>query len=148
MKKFLMRIWELPQKLLAHIIILLFKPEPCGEYEDAKLYFWNFKGGMSLSTHIFLPFGELTGSKWQMNYIKHEYGHSIQSKQLGLIYMIVIGMPSFFWAWLGDNYRKKNNIDYYSFYTERSADKLGGVKRGWKTLSSFDFLLKICYNIL
>jgi hypothetical protein len=80
---------------------------------------------MSLSTHIFLPFEELTGSNYQMDYIKHEYGHTKQSHMLGPFYLIVIGAPSFFWAWLGDKYRQKHDVSYYDFYTESWANKLG-----------------------
>lgn len=127
MKKFLKRIWEVPQKALAHIIIKFTKAEYCGEYENAKLYFWNIKGGMSLSTHIFLPFEELTGSDYQMNYIKHEFGHTKQSHILGPVYLLVIGLPSIIWAGCFDKYREKTGKSYYDFYTERWANKLGGA---------------------
>lgn len=130
MKKFLKRIWEAPQKALAHIIIWLSRAEECGEYKDAKLYFWKWNGGMSLSTHIFLPFDDLEGTAWEEEYIKHEYGHTIQSRYLGPAYLLVIGLPSIIWAGCFENWRKKHNKSYYWFYTEKSADNLGGVKRG------------------
>ena len=129
MKRFLKRIWEAPQKALAHIIIKLSKAEEAGAYEDAKLYFWKWKGGMSLSTHIFLPFNELSGSQFEENYIRHEYGHTIQSKYLGWFYLLIIGLPSLIWAGCFEGYRQKKKISYYSFYTEKWADRLGGVKR-------------------
>ena len=128
MKKFLKRVWEAPQKVLAHIIIKLSKAEVCGEYEDAKLYFWKWPGGMSLSTHIFLPFDELEGSEWEMDYIRHEYGHTIQSRMLGPVYLLVIGLPSIIWAGCFDSWRKKHKKSYYWFYPEAWANKLGGVK--------------------
>lgn len=126
--KILSCIWEGLQKAVAHLVILFSKAEYCGEYKDAKLYFWRNSGGMSLSTHIFLPFGELSMSEYQENYIKHEYGHTIQSKYLGPLYLIVIGLPSLIWAGCFKNYRKKNNVSYYDFYTESWADKLGESK--------------------
>ena len=129
MKRFLKRIWEAPQKALAHIVIKLFKAEEAGEYAGAKLYFWRQQAGMSLSTHIFLPFQELSGTLYEENYIRHEYGHTIQSKYLGWFYLLVIGLPSLIWAGCFEGYRKKKKISYYSFYTEKWADKLGGVKR-------------------
>lgn len=119
-------IWEGLQKIVAHLVILFSHAEYCGEYEGAKLYFWRHSGGMSLSTHIFLPFGELTMSDFQRNYIKHEYGHTRQSKYLGPFYLLVIGLPSLLWASCGKEYRQKHNKSYYSFYTERWANKLGG----------------------
>lgn len=57
--------------------------------------------------------------------IKHEYGHCIQSRILGPLYLIVIGLPSIMHAWLC---RCKNH-SYYDFYPEKWADKLAGIKR-------------------
>ena len=129
MKKLLLTIWEAPQKLAAPLVKKIFKAEECGEYNGAKLYFWRCEGGMSLSNHIFLPFNELTGSQWQEEYIKHEYGHTIQSRYLGPFYLLIIGIPSLLWAgWYGI-IEKKTKKSYYWFYTESWADKLGGVKR-------------------
>jgi hypothetical protein len=128
MKKFLLLIWELPQKIVAKIVIKLSRAEKISTYKDATLYYWKWSGGMSLSNSIFVPFEWIDGSQWQSNYIKHEYGHSIQSKILGPLYLLIIGLPSLLWAWLGDNYRKKNNKSYYWFYTEKWANKLGGAK--------------------
>lgn len=59
---------------------------------------------------------------------KHEFGHCIQSLILGPLFLFVIGIPSLIWAGCFDKYRAKHNISYYSFYTEKWANKLGGVK--------------------
>ena len=59
----------------------------------------------------------------------HEKGHRIQSKILGPFYLIVIGLPSLIWATLHSSVRRLGTIDYFSFYTEKWADRLGGVKR-------------------
>ncbi len=126
--KFLLMIWELPQKLLTLIIRKLSKGVIVGEYNDAKVYYWGWSGGMSLSDSIFVPFEWDKKKEWQNEYVKHEYGHTKQSKYLGPLYLIVIGLPSLLWAWLGEKYREKNDISYYAFYTEKWANKLGGVK--------------------
>ena len=42
---------------------------------------------------------------------------------LGWLYLIVIGLPSILWAWLGDD-----DKCYYSFYTEFWANDLMGLK--------------------
>ena len=128
MRKLLLLVWELPQKLLGSLIIKLSKAEKIGEYKDADVYNWQWVGGLSLSTHIFVPFEFFDNYAWETNYVKHEYGHTIQSKMLGPLYLIVIALPSFLWAWLGKKYRKEKNVSYYSFYTEKWAEKLGGAK--------------------
>ena len=137
MNKWLSRIWEAPQKALAHIIKWFISAEELPlsyvRQETVHFYLWDQMGGMSLSNHIFLPrhmFEKLNGSDYQFNYIHHEYGHTIQSHMLGPLYLLVIGLPSIVWAGCFKNWRKKHNKDYYSFYTERWADKLTGVKRG------------------
>ena len=134
MSNWLNKIWEAPQKALAHVIIKLSKATPTGQYATAKLYHWKWSGGMSLSNHIFLPFevGEdvaVLTNLYKLDYIAHEYGHTIQSKKLGPLYLLVIGLPSLIWAGCFDKYRQKRGVSYYSFYSEKWADKLGGVER-------------------
>ena len=83
--------------------------------------FPNKYGSVSLGMFIFV--NNITDIKT----IKHEYGHCRQSNYLGWLYLIIIGLPSIIWAGCFERYRKKHNISYYAFYTERWANKLGGV---------------------
>ena len=60
--------------------------------------------------------------------IKHEYGHSIQSRILGPLYLLLIGLPSL----LGNIYCSHFHKDsqwYYRQPWEHWADVLGGVQR-------------------
>lgn len=61
--------------------------------------------------------------------LKHERGHTKQSYILGWLWVPIIGIPSIIWAGCFGWLRAKYNISYYSFYTEKWADKLGGVER-------------------
>ena len=128
MKQFLFTIWQFPQKIGAAIVKKFSGAAKIGEYQEATIYNWKWPGGLSLSNSIFVPFEWYDETDWQMNYVKHEYGHTIQSKMLGPFYLLVIGLPSLMWAWLGENFRKEKNISYYAFYTEKWANKLGGAK--------------------
>lgn len=127
-KNIFLTIWEFPQKICALIVKKIFKGTEYTTYKDAKIYSWNRNDGISLSNCIFVPFdkGQDPNSEYIQNYIKHEYGHTIQSKYLGLFYLLIVGLPSIIWAGCFKNYRKKNNISYYSFYTESWANRLGG----------------------
>lgn len=127
MKKIVFTFWDGLQKIVALVIMKISGAKKIGIYKEANLYYWKWQGGMSLSNKIFLPFEKLDGSKWQYDYVKHEYGHSIQSKILGHLYLLVIGLPSLLWAWLGDKYREKYNKSCYDFYTEPWVNKLGGA---------------------
>ena len=56
--------------------------------------------------------------------LRHEYAHTLQSLMLGPLYLLVIGLPSILWAGVFVNYRKRRNIPYRSFYTEKWADRI------------------------
>ena len=128
LKKFIKATWELPQNVLGFIVKTIFKAKPCTTYKDANVYSWRIAGGMSLGKYIFVPFTKVNPNSYtQMNFIKHEYGHSVQSKYLGWFYLLVIGLPSLTWAWCFERYRQKTGKSYYDFYTESWANKLGGV---------------------
>lgn len=129
-KKFMMATWELPQNTIGFIVKKICKATPYTTYMDANVYSWKNNGGMSLGKYIFVPFkNEDPEVDWVQEYIKHEYGHSVQSKYLGWLFLLVIGLPSLVWAGCFEWYRKKTGMSYYDFYTESSADFLGGVKR-------------------
>lgn len=127
--KFIQYTWELPQNIVGVIIKHIFKATPYTTYKDATVYSWSIKGGLSLGKHIFIPFKDTdSGAENVQEYIKHEYGHTEQSKRLGWLYLPVIVLPSLVWAGYFKWY-KKTNKSYYWFYTEKWADKLGGVER-------------------
>lgn len=117
--------WCLPQNLLGLFVFLITKSRGAKneKYKDAFVTHWKHSSGLSLGQFIFVP--ETISHKT----IQHEYGHTIQSNFLGPLFLIVIGLPSIIWAGCFDRYRRKHNISYYQFYTEKWADALGGVKR-------------------
>lgn len=128
-KNFIRAIWELPQNAIGHLVKVISKATPLGEYKDATIYSWKVSGGLSLGKYIFVPFTKFhPDSHSFMRYIKHEYGHTIQSKILGWLYLPVISVPSLIWAGFFDEYRQENNISYYAFYTEKWANILGGAE--------------------
>lgn len=128
MKKILLTIWQLPQVLVGLFLLILYKKSSKVIYKDdyVKVYSCNIPGGISLGTIILINKYMCT-----KNTINHEIGHSKQSRILGWLYLIVIGLPSIVHAGL-NNYIKccyNKPIGYYHFYTEKWADKLGNVKR-------------------
>ena len=129
-KHLIQATWQLPQNIAGIIAKKIFKATPYTTYKDANVYSWSLKSGVSLGSHIFVPFKtEDSASDYVQRYIKHEYGHTVQSKYLGWLYLLVIGLPSFVWAGCFKGYREKTGKSYYWFYTEKWADKLGGVER-------------------
>lgn len=129
-KKFIKAVWVFPQNIIGFIIQKISKATPYTTYKDANVYSWKMSRGLSLGKHIFVPFEKEDPTIHRVQqYIKHEYGHTIQSKYLGWFYLFIIVIPSAIWAQFFQNYRKRTGKSYYDFYTEKSADKLGGVDR-------------------
>ena len=132
--RILTEIWQLPQHIIAYIIMLVNRKsiKPMTNNDGILYYLVDnlFNSGISLGNYIFLD------SDGYYNYItvKHEHGHQIQSLILGPLYLIVIGLPSI----IGNivyrikrmYFRKKYNPKlYYKQPWEAWADKLGRVTR-------------------
>lgn len=122
-----MFILEFPQNLIGYVLYKVYT-QKCGRpyyrYRDA--YVVHLKGhwgAISLSRYIFAD-----DIYYKSKMIRHEYGHTIQSKWLMLLYLPVIGFPSLVWNRLFKRYRKRRNKSYYSFYTESWANQLGGYR--------------------
>lgn len=127
--KYLLKVWECPQHLLGLAVKYFTQATPYASYEDAEVYTWKLHGGLSLGKYIFIPFAPDTPMIYGVEqYIRHEYGHSIQSKILGWFYLLIIGAPSLIWNACFKEYRERTGTSYYSFYTEKWADILGGVE--------------------
>lgn len=58
------------------------------------------------------------------SFVRHLFGHFLQSFRLGPLYLFIIFIPSVFWVFLcpKENY-------YMEFYTEKWANKLSAKKR-------------------
>lgn len=131
---FLRILWELPQNLLGFILFQVYSVDcRCMEapYGDARiLYSERMRGGISLGRFIILPWKyRNNSSSYVRDSVSHEYGHTRQSLYLGWLYLVVVGLPSLLWAWAHSTFRRLQEVDYYSFFTEKWADELGGVRR-------------------
>lgn len=119
-----MFILEFPQNImgLAAFIYFRFKGyHPSYHYRDAIVtHIPGHWGAISLSRFIFAD-----DNYFKSEVIKHEYGHTIQSKKLLVLYLPIIGIPSLIWNKLFKRYRRKHKISYYTFYTEGWANHLG-----------------------
>lgn len=130
---FLLYLWQLPQNLAGLIFVSIMYNDRTGFYIDFKgphpelpssriFLSDRMRGGITLGRYVVLA---LAYSQ-DYNAWAHECGHSIQSMILGPLYLLIIGIPSLIWAAWWNNSR---GVSYYSFYTERWADRLGGVTR-------------------
>ena len=123
----LLQVWQLPQNLVGLVFGWFLKEKRRhsnlpGLPEGIRLVTAsNMYGGISLGNFVYCR------QPVYDRMVRHEYGHCRQSRILGPFYLLVIGLPSLLWAlW----WTPGRSVGYYSFYTERWADRLGGVKRG------------------
>ena len=116
-------VWQLPQNLLGIIWKRIKKESVITSISnddirsvDAEAYLMKAGGAVTLGKYVFIS----QTYRDQGMTIKHECGHVKQSKMLGPIYLIVIGVPSILHAWLNDYIGccNKHEEGYYHFYTE------------------------------
>ena len=135
MIKFLLWLWQLPQNFTGWIYSKFGNKDMILNLDTGNcitiFYAPCFKAGVTLGQYIILdPVWQNASRTYFMNTVKHEYGHSIQSKYLGWFYLLVVGIPSVFRNILNRiNNKKFNQAWYYAGYPEKWADKLGGVIR-------------------
>ena len=141
--KILKYIWQLPQHIVALILILYYryKKYGCmkspyqitlGKVTKINIYKAYMRGpAISLGNYIITnPYDyQITDML-----IRHEYGHQRQSLYLGPLYLLVIGIPSLVGNIWDANFHKnwpplKSYKWYYNQPWEKWADKLGGVNR-------------------
>lgn len=83
----------------------------------------NKTGSLSVGLFVFLH-----PKAAQDEYVKnHEWGHTRQSLILGPLYLLIIAIPSMIWCNCFRQYREKNNVSYFVFYTEKWANKCAGI---------------------
>lgn len=135
-KNILLYAWQLPQNLLGALMFWWYRRNSKifkGTFRDIRvLYSDRMRGGLSLGEYVILPFsaGWLPECSWLKdvdNLHRHEWGHSWQSRLLGWLYLPFVGFQSLAHAFLHEPYC--GDKEYHHFWTERWADRLGGVER-------------------
>ena len=117
-------IWQLPQHIVALIYFgyLVMMCKDLGvdsRYKQAVVIPCIMRGAVTLGNYVFVG---LT-SEYRKT-VKHELGHTIQSKILGPLYLIVIGIPSITYCGLRRLFPSLRKKNYYNFYTEKWANNL------------------------
>jgi hypothetical protein len=118
----LLSIWQLPQHIIGIILLLSFTSKYIPKRGGGYYFAWDIMGCISLGEIIIMNCRNLP-ALW------HERGHTVQSRILGPLYLLVIGLPSLLWA-LYWKYGKPTR-SYYDFYTEKWANKIMGIKKKW-----------------
>lgn len=134
-KRALFLIWELPQNILGALLFIFFAVFSdsviLDDDDSLEMYSPTMRGAISLGIFRVYAYKYLgNGARYVELVRKHEKeGHRKQSMMLGPLYLIVIGLPSLVWSALHSSVRRLRTVNYFSFYTEKWADRLAGVKR-------------------
>ena len=117
-------IWQLPQHIVALIYFgyLVMMCKDLGvdsRYKQAIVIPCVMRGAVTLGNYVFVGLN----SEYRKT-VKHELGHTIQSKILGPLYLIVIGIPSITYCGLRRMFPSLRKKNYYNFYTEKWAHTL------------------------
>ena len=118
----------LPQNVLGLVFWTFTRTDEKYRFRNAAVKRWRFGGSMGLGMFIFMGEVPLREKEYVL---KHEYGHTVQSIILGPLFLPVIGLPSLLWASLPvfSKMRARRKISYYSLYTEKWANFLGGNRK-------------------
>lgn len=138
LKEILLWIWQILQNIGGLIVLAIMGYEKVLTANNGnKVYFSKkMSGGISLGKYSIISYYYIRKCKTddeilELDVTKHEaLGHGTQSRILGPFYLPVVGLQSIIWAWIypckAFPYSKNG---YYKFWTEKWADKLGGVIR-------------------
>lgn len=133
----LLYLWQLPQNIIGLMLLFIYYEGILLKAKNGNIICFSskMKGGISLgrysiiSKHYFVNYKTERGAV-NSNVARHEaIGHGTQSRMLGPLYLLVIGIPSLIWATLYGNVILPDNMTYYDFYTEKWADRLAKIKR-------------------
>ena len=134
-KDTLLYIWQLPQNLLGLLLISIYKPQKKHVLRNGVEIHYSSKmrGGISLGKYCIVStnhYRTRAMASLKRDSVRHEaIGHTRQSRMLGWLYLIIVGLPSFVWAMLYGSVIKETKNGYYKFYTEKWCDKLAGIER-------------------
>lgn len=137
--------WGLVQTLAGAVVFLIYARCEHFSFGGAVVTVWKRAGGVSLGMFIFIASERavrrgIPHEEVRERIVVHEYGHSVQSLILGPLYLPVIGLPSIIWAGAPCfcEKRRRGGISYYSFWTERLANRLGELATGRRSMENID----------
>ena len=121
-------LWEQPQTLLG-VLLRVFVQGEVYRFEGRVWVEPRRCFGVSLGRYLFAS----------VEALHHEYGHCLQSRILGPLYLPLVGLPSFLragWSIVLCRVFGRSSVEvrkwYYGGYPEKWADELGGVVRRYE----------------
>ena len=124
--------WELPQTMFALLLMVFMRTKPLDHKKRIRRTHSNgYLTCFSLGEFSFFSWNDIGTWDWDDTQ-KHELGHSIQSRILGPLYLILIALPSVIWNAMSRMDNKTGrwmSEHYYDTPWEHLADVHGKVNR-------------------
>ena len=122
--------WGVLQTLVGGVMFLVLIRRRHFIYRCCVVTEW--KRPQSASVGLFVFLSESLSGQYRDEVLIHEYGHTVQSLMLGVLYPFAVSLPSAVWCMTPyfERFRRDKGISYYSFYTERWANSLGAKVTG------------------
>ncbi len=124
--------WQLPQNIAGLAVWMYYERKAHGKSCRQLIRGVSYLRTSSIGSGKALALGEYVVLNWFAGHdtVDHEFGHVRQSRMLGPLYLPFIGLQSLCHAAVHDDLcGKKKYKPYTHFWTERWADRLGGVRR-------------------
>lgn len=128
-------VWELPQSALGLAVLGLERLAGTARelaWDRERVFVRSTTNAVSLGWFVFWSEGENRWFVLDEHTRAHEYGHSIQSRWLGPLYLPLVGVPSVMRVLYAVAHRELTGRrwrGYFDGYPESWADRLGGVRR-------------------
>ena len=116
-------IWQLPQLVVGFILSLFWREHR--QIEAAG--FTALRCRTELSFCFSLGFYVFAPQCVNDDILRHEIGHCLQSRYLGPLYLLVVGLPSLVLFVIARIFKKDPHW-YHSRFPENWANRLGGVR--------------------
>lgn len=116
---YFLEVWEFFQNYIGKCEVIKYHLTPSHFFKDCYVYYITHDDSHCCGKHIFI--NKDTDDRI---ILRHEYGHRIQSKILGILFYPIIFIPSYlhFIYWI--KFRNDNWENYYNFYCEKWANNL------------------------
>lgn len=136
LKEAVLFLWQLPQNTLGALVVLFTGAEKVFTFATGQRewFYATDKGAFGVSLGHFIVFGTKGDVYPRKSDLEHEMGHQVQSRILGPLYLIVVGLPSLLGnRWDVAAHKKWSTARrvqwYFAWPWEAWADRLGGVDR-------------------
>ena len=123
-------IWQLPQNIVGLLLLVFITGEVKHRLGSIRFFYAkSFPGGITLGEYI------IVGTRQEFT-VRHEFGHVLQSRYLGPLFIPVVGVFSLVHAGVSDMVGccERHKEGYYHFWTEAWANRLAGIRKKDKTV--------------